>query len=119
MENVVVIAATNRLQLIDEALLRSGRFDTKIAVHLPDEEERKGIIKVHLRHKKQLISVACIEAIAKMSVGMSGADLETITNESAYCCIERKADAIIDEDLISAAEKIFKQKYAQNALLFS
>ena len=50
MENVVVIAATNREQLLDDALVRSGRFDTKIKVNLPNRDEREGIIKIHLKN---------------------------------------------------------------------
>ncbi|EAS05449.2 ATP-dependent metalloprotease FtsH (macronuclear) [Tetrahymena thermophila SB210] len=113
MENIVVIAATNRLQLIDDALLRSGRFDTKIKVNLPDEEERKGILQVHLRNKKQKVSDETLQDIASKSEGLSGADLENVTNESAYNCIHKERDMINDEDILEAFDKIYKEKQSQ------
>ncbi|KAL4464409.1 hypothetical protein ABPG72_010896 [Tetrahymena utriculariae] len=113
MENVVVIAATNRLQLIDDALLRSGRFDTKIKVNLPDEQERKGILQVHLKDKKQKVNDQTLQEVASKSEGLSGADLENITNESAYNCIHKSRDMINDEDVLEAFDKIYKEKQSQ------
>ncbi|KAL4427257.1 hypothetical protein ABPG74_011493 [Tetrahymena malaccensis] len=113
MENIVVIAATNRLQLIDDALLRSGRFDTKIKVNLPDEEERKGILQVHLRNKKQKVNDETLQEIARKSEGLSGADLENVTNESAYNCIHKDRDMINDEDILEAFDKVYKEKQSQ------
>ncbi|CAD8184398.1 unnamed protein product [Paramecium pentaurelia] len=109
-ENIVVIAATNRIQILDEALLRSGRFDIKIEIKLPSEKDRKGIIGVHLHNKKHQISSGMIELVAKNANGFSGADMENITNESAYIAIEKQQEYIIDADIQEALKKITLEK---------
>ncbi|CAD8078942.1 unnamed protein product [Paramecium primaurelia] len=109
-ENIVVIAATNRIQILDEALLRSGRFDIKIEIQLPSENDRKGILGVHLHNKKHQISSGMIELVAKNANGFSGADMENITNESAYIAIEKQQEFIIDSDFQEAFKKVTQEK---------
>ncbi len=81
-EGVIVIAATNRPDILDRALLRPGRFDRQIVINLPDVTGREGILKVHARNKK-LASDVDLSLIAKTTTGFSGADLENILNEAA------------------------------------
>ncbi|CAK83077.1 unnamed protein product (macronuclear) [Paramecium tetraurelia] len=109
-ENIVVIAATNRIQILDEALLRSGRFDIKIEINLPSENERKGIMGVHLQNKKHQVSSGMIDVVAKNAYGFSGADMENITNESAYIAIEKQQEFINDADFQEALKKITMEK---------
>jgi len=109
-KDIVIIAATNRATLLDEALLRSGRFDTKIKIELPSKEEREGIMKIHLRNKKSHISNQAIENIALESEGYSGADLENIVNESAYCCVQHGREFIENDDIQNAFNKIKNQR---------
>ena len=72
---VVVIAATNRIEMIDPALLRSGRFDLKIEISLPSQEEREGILGLHLQKKRAVIPEELVKQIATKTQGFSGADL--------------------------------------------
>ncbi|CAD8089054.1 unnamed protein product [Paramecium sonneborni] len=109
-ENIVVIAATNRIQILDDALLRSGRFDIKIEVVLPSENDRKGIIGVHLQNKKHQISQGMIDKVSKNTNGFSGADMENITNESAYIAIEKQQEFISDDDFQEAFRKVSQEK---------
>ncbi|MGC8461579.1 MAG: ATP-dependent zinc metalloprotease FtsH [Candidatus Dormibacteria bacterium] len=81
-DNVIVIASTNRPEVLDEAFLRPGRFDRKIAVTLPDIEGRRQILKIHAR-EKPLAGDVDLESVARRTPGMSGADLENILNEAA------------------------------------
>ena len=94
---IIVIAATNRDDVLDPALLRAGRFDRKITVSLPDRAGREAIFKVHSRNKKVDPEVN-FEALAKRTVGFSGADIENIMNEAAILAVRRNKDIIgIDE----------------------
>ncbi len=94
---IIVIAATNRDDVLDPALLRAGRFDRKITVSLPDREGREAIFKVHARNKV-LEDDVDFAALAKRTVGFSGADIENIMNEAAILCVRRNKQKIgIDE----------------------
>ncbi len=94
---IIVIAATNRDDVLDPALLRAGRFDRKITVSLPDRAGREAIFKVHSRNKKVDPEVD-FGALAKRTVGFSGADIENIMNEAAILAVRRNKEVIgIDE----------------------
>lgn len=85
-ENIIVIAATNRIEDLDSALIRPGRFDKHITVPLPEKEDRKGIIKIHLKDKKVSKEVN-IDDIVSMTVGFSGAALASLLNEAAFIAV--------------------------------
>ena len=104
-EQVVVIAATNRGDLLDSALLRPGRFDRRIMVDYPDVEGRKAIIAIHAKGKPFVDSVDW-EKIAKRTVGFSGADLENMLNEAAIYAARQAKDKINMEDIEEAATKV-------------
>ena len=101
---IIVIAATNRDDVLDPALLRAGRFDRKITVSLPDKEGRKAIFEVHSRNKK-LSKEVNFMAIAERTVGFSGADIENIMNEAAILAVRRKKDCIGMEEIDEAIDR--------------
>ena len=104
-EQVVVIAATNRGDLLDTALLRPGRFDRRIVVDYPDLEGRKAISKIHARGKPFTAEVDW-DKVAKRTVGFSGADLENMLNEAAIYAARNGRDKITMEDIEEAATKV-------------
>ncbi|MBI4009418.1 ATP-dependent zinc metalloprotease FtsH [Candidatus Roizmanbacteria bacterium] len=104
-EQVVVVAATNRGDLLDTALLRPGRFDRRIIVDYPDLEGRKAIVKIYTRGKPFVEGVEW-EKVAKRTVGFSGADLENMLNEAAIFAARQGRDKITMEDLEEAATKV-------------
>ncbi len=104
-EQVVVVAATNRGDLLDPALLRPGRFDRRIMVDFPDLEGRKAIIKIHARGKPFADDVHW-DQVAKRTVGFSGADLENMLNEAAIYTARQGNDKITMEDIEEAATKV-------------
>ena len=104
-ERVVVIAATNRGDLLDPALLRPGRFDRRIVVDYPDMEGRKAIIKIHARGKPFAKDVNW-EKVAKRTVGFSGADLENMLNEAAIYSARKNRNEITMEYIEEAATKV-------------
>ena len=103
--NVIVMAATNRPDVLDHALLRPGRFDRRIFIDKPDLEARKKILEVHMRNKKSTKS-AHLDVIARQTVGLTGADLENIANEAAIFAAKRGRKAIAQPDLVDAVEKV-------------
>jgi cell division protease FtsH len=104
-EEVIVMAATNRPDVLDPALLRPGRFDRHIVVDRPGWKERKAILEIHVRGKKLAPDVD-FEALAKGTPGMTGADLENLTNEAALVAL-RKNKAMIDrQDFLEAEDSI-------------
>ena len=104
-EGVIVLAATNRRDILDPALLRPGRFDRQVTVNYPDQNGRIAILKVHAKGKP--LSQDCdLENIAKRTPYATGADLENIMNEGAIGAARRKADTITQQDLIDAVERI-------------
>lgn len=101
---IIVIAATNREDVLDPALLRAGRFDRTITVNLPDKKGREAIFKVHARGK--LIDPKVdFESLAKRTVGFSGADIENILNEAAILAVRRNAPMITVEDIDEAIDR--------------
>ena len=96
---IVVIAATNRLDILDDALLRPGRFDRKIQVSLPDVHGREEILKVHAKDKL-LSSEVSLRDLAKQTTGFSGADLANVMNECAIRAVRDGKDGIITPDII-------------------
>ena len=101
---VVVIAATNRPDVLDPALLRPGRFDRQITVSLPDRNGRKAILAVHARNKNLAPDVD-LDALAARTPGFSGADLENVLNEAAILAVRAKRDVITLEDLDEAIDR--------------
>ncbi|HLR25856.1 MAG TPA: ATP-dependent zinc metalloprotease FtsH [Fodinibius sp.] len=104
-EGVVVMAATNRPDILDKALLRPGRFDRQITVHLPTQEHRKEILKIHAKNKK-LSDEVNLEEIARATPGFSGADLQNLLNEAALIAARHKRKAVEQEDVDQARDKV-------------
>ena len=102
---VVVIAATNRPDVLDPALLRPGRFDRQITVSLPDLKGREAILKVHARNKKIAPDVD-LEALARRTPGFSGADLENVLNEAAILTVREKKDIIETQEIDEAIDRV-------------
>lgn len=104
-EEVIVIAATNRPDVLDPALLRPGRFDRHIVIDRPGWEDRKAILEVHVRGKK-LSSNISLDDLAKGTPGMTGADLENLTNEAALVATRENKPEIDKQDFEEARDKI-------------
>lgn len=104
-EGVVVLAATNRPDVLDPALLRPGRFDRQILIHPPDQKGRVEILKVHTR-KVPLATDVDLEQLASSTPGMTGADLANLVNEAALLAARRSQDAVSQRDLTDALEKV-------------
>lgn len=104
---VIVIAATNKIELMDEALLRSGRFDRRIFLSLPDFKDRFKILEIYMKNKKNQVD---LEKIAKLSVGFSGAGLETLVNEAAINALRRGSDLVEDNDFYAVLNKVLLGK---------
>jgi cell division protease FtsH len=102
---VILLAATNRPEVLDRALLRPGRFDRQILVDAPDIDGREAILAVHARDKR-LDSEAKLRSIAQSTPGFSGADLANVMNEAALLAARRQANAIGQADLEAAVEKV-------------
>jgi ATP-dependent Zn protease len=88
-KGITVIGATNQPDIIDSALLRPGRFDRKIEIKLPNEQERVQIIKIHLGHRSAHIKESVIEKIAKDTENFTGSDLESLVNEASFLAMRR------------------------------
>lgn len=104
---IVVIAATNRPDVLDPALLRPGRFDRQITVSLPDRRGRKAILEVHARNKK-LAPEIDLDALAKRTPGFSGADLENVLNEAAILAVRENSDLIHMHNLDEAIDRVMR-----------
>ncbi|MDO9333667.1 MAG: ATP-dependent zinc metalloprotease FtsH [Dehalococcoidales bacterium] len=103
--NVIVLAATNRPDILDPALLRPGRFDRRVVLDLPDVMGRIGILKVHVKNKLMAPSVN-LETLAKQTAGFSGADLANLVNEAAILAARRGKKAVEMEDLEESIDKV-------------
>ena len=103
--NVIVIAATNRADVLDKALMRAGRFDRQIYVDLPDLNERKEIFKVHLKPLK-IIKNLDIDFLAKQTPGFSGADIANVCNESALIAARKNKKSVGKQDFLDAVDRI-------------
>jgi cell division protease FtsH len=104
-ENVIILAATNRPDVLDPAILRPGRFDRTVIVHMPDYTGRKEIIAVHSKNKKFEEGVD-LDTIAKKTIGYSGADLENLLNEAAIMAAKEDRKKIGQEDLLESYLKV-------------
>ena len=109
--NVIVLAATNRADVLDKALLRAGRFDRQIYVELPDLEERKGIFDVHMKklkldNDKKSEGFVDRDFLAKQTPGFSGADIANVCNEAALCAARKNKKKIEKQDFLDAIDRI-------------
>lgn len=104
--NVIVIAATNRQDILDKALMRAGRFDRLIHVELPDVRERKEIFEVHLKPLKKLDDDLDIEFFAKQTPGFSGADIANVCNEAALTAARKGKETVGKQDFLDAVDRI-------------
>ena len=109
--NVIVLAATNRADVLDKALLRAGRFDRQIYVELPDLEERKAIFQVHMRNlklntDKDDSEFVDVDFLAKQTPGFSGADIANVCNEAALCAARKGKHKIGRQDFLDAVDRI-------------
>jgi len=103
--NIIILAATNRPDVLDPALLRPGRFDRKVALEVPDRIERKEIMEVHVRNKPLNKNVN-LEEVAKTTPGLAGADLRNIVNEAAILAARENRKTIDQKDFRNAIEKV-------------
>jgi len=104
-EGIIIMAATNRPDVLDPALLRPGRFDRQITVSLPDSNERKQILEVHAKDKI-LGKDVNLEAVSKRTPGFSGADLENLLNEAALLTVRRDKSAISMDEIDEATDRV-------------
>ncbi|MFT2804775.1 AAA family ATPase, partial [Candidatus Phytoplasma asteris] len=105
-KGIVVMAATNRIDILDDALLRPGRFDRKVTVGLPDLETREAILKVQTRKKKLAADVDLLQ-VAKRTPGMSGAELAAVLNEATILATKNKQESITMQDLEESIDKVY------------
>ncbi|WP_036383059.1 ATP-dependent zinc metalloprotease FtsH [Muricauda sp. MAR_2010_75] len=103
--NVIVLAATNRADVLDKALMRAGRFDRQIYVDLPDLRERKEIFEVHLRPIKTAETLD-LDFLAKQTPGFSGADIANVCNEAALIAARKEKKAVTKQDFLDAVDRI-------------
>ena len=104
-EGIIIIAATNRPDVLDPALLRPGRFDRQITVALPDKKAREEILRVHSRNKKLAKNVT-LDYLAKRTPGFSGADLENLLNEAALLAVRRNKKEITMNEIDEATDRV-------------
>jgi len=104
-QNVIVLAATNRADVLDPALLRPGRFDRRVNISLPDRPDRKAILDIHFK-KKPVADGVDVDALAAKTAGSSGADLANIANESAIIAARRNHKQINSDDVTEAFERV-------------
>lgn len=103
--SVIVLAATNRADVLDKALLRAGRFDRQIYVDLPDVNERKAIFEVHLKNLKKVEDLD-VDFLAKQTPGFSGADIANVCNEAALIAARKDKKAVDKQDFLDAVDRI-------------
>lgn len=104
-EGIIIIAATNRPDVLDPALLRPGRFDRQVTVGYPDAEEREAILEVHAKNKKFSSDVS-IKNLSKRTPGFSGADLENLLNEAALLAVRRNKSVITMDEIDEATDRV-------------
>ena len=115
---VIILAATNRADILDRALMRAGRFDRQIHVELPDLEERKAIFKVHMRPIKDDQSVK-IDFLAKQTPGFSGADIANVCNEAALIAARKDRVSVTKQDFMDAIDRIIGGLEKRNKIISS
>lgn len=113
---VIILAATNRPEVLDPALLRAGRFDRQVLVDRPDKVGREAILRVHLKKIKSLGSIET-EHIAALTAGFTGADLENLVNEAALVATRRRSQNVEEEDFVQAIERIVAGLEKKNRIL--
>lgn len=113
---VIILAATNRADILDRALLRAGRFDRQIHVELPDLKEREAIFKVHMKPLKLGEGVK-VDFLAKQTPGFSGADIANVCNESALIAARNGRDAIVKQDFLDAVDRIIGGLEKKNKII--
>lgn len=118
-EGIIIIAATNRPDVLDPALLRPGRFDRQVTVNLPDVREREEILAVHAKNKTLADNIT-LENLSKRTPGFSGADLENLLNEAALLAVRRNKDKITMSEIDEATDRVLmgpaktSRKYSEN-----
>ena len=103
--NVIVVAATNRPDVLDSALLRPGRFDRRVTLHLPDVDEREAILKLYMAKKKAVKDIN-VRKIAERTPGFSGADLENLANEATLLAAKNDQKEVTENDVLQSIEKV-------------
>jgi len=114
---VIILAATNRADILDKALLRAGRFDRQIHVELPDVTEREAIFKVHLRPLKSLDKKVDVKFLAKQTPGFSGADIANMCNEAALIAARRDSKEVTKQDFLDAVDRIIGGLEKKNRII--
>ena len=114
--NVIVLAATNRADVLDKALMRAGRFDRQIYVDLPDIRERKEIFEVHLKPIKTAEALD-LEFLAKQTPGFSGADIANVCNEAALIAARKEKKAVTKQDFLDAVDRIIGGLEKKNKII--
>lgn len=113
---VIILAATNRADILDKALLRAGRFDRQIIVELPDLKEREAIFKVHMKPLKLDDSIS-LDFLSRQTPGFSGADIANVCNESALIAARQENDKIMPEDFMNAIDRIIGGLEKKNKII--
>ena len=114
--NVIVLAATNRADVLDKALMRAGRFDRQIYVDLPDLNERREIFRVHLKPLK-VIKTLDIDFLAKQTPGFSGADIANVCNEAALIAARKNKKSVGKQDFLDAVDRIIGGLEKKNKII--
>ncbi|MFV0366619.1 MAG: ATP-dependent zinc metalloprotease FtsH [Mangrovibacterium sp.] len=113
---IIILAATNRAEILDSALMRAGRFDRQIQVELPDLNEREDIFKVHLRNLK-LNSEVKVSFLAKQTPGFSGADIANVCNEAALIAARKDHETVMKQDFLDAVDRIIGGLEKKNKII--
>jgi len=114
--NVIVVAATNRADVLDKALMRAGRFDRQIYVDLPDLNERKEIFKVHLTPLKSVKNLD-VDFLARQTPGFSGADIANVCNEAALIAARKNKKSVGKQDFLDAVDRIIGGLEKKNKII--
>lgn len=114
---VIILGATNRADVLDRALMRAGRFDRQIFVDMPDLNERKEILKVHLKPLKLDTSGIDVDFLAKQTPGFSGADIANICNEAALIAARRKKQKVERQDFLDAVDRVIGGLEKKNKII--
>lgn len=114
---VIILAATNRADVLDRALLRAGRFDRQIHVELPDLNERKEIFRVHIKPLKKLGPEVNVDFLAKQTPGFSGADIANVTNEAALIAARKNKERVEKQDFLDAIDRIIGGLEKKNKII--
>lgn len=114
--NVIVLAATNRAEILDKALMRAGRFDRQIHVDLPDIRERKQIFEVHLKKIKKVADLD-VEFLSKQTPGFSGADIANVCNEAALTAARKGKKEVDKQDFLDAVDRIIGGLEKKNKII--